>query len=189
MKKKLFCVMLVFMLVLLSGCSDIYFSPARFVLDSDYAKRLVTNFAEEIVEEYEYISTPTIELNIGDMKYARDSFSGKVSENYTISVDSNGSLILYKYSKTRKGKYDLFNSEIVLTGHYICANYNDKAIAFCEETENGRYYLLSYEFETGDVRYHADLEELYSFFDLDKSKWFVCCKLYKDMLQYDDSFR
>lgn len=183
MKKKLFCVMLVFMLVLLSGCSDIYFSPARFVLDRDYAKKQVMDTIEALAEDYEYMSTPIIDLNVGDRQSARDGFSEKVSENCTIDIDSNGGLDLYKYSKTRKGKYDLFNREIVLTGHYICANYNDKAIAFCEETENGRYYLLSYEFETGDVRYHADLEELYSFFDLDKSNWFVCCKLYKDMPQ------
>ncbi len=182
MKKRIFCIILVFMLVLLSGCSDIYFSPARFVLDRDYAKKQVTDTIKALAEDYEYMSMATIDLNVGDRQSVWDGFSEKVSENCTINIDSNGGLGLYKYSEDRKDKYNILNDNMVLTGHYICANYNDKAIAFCEEKEDGRYYLLSYEFETGDVRYHANLEELYSFFDLDKSKWFVCCKLYKDML-------
>ena len=181
MKKRIFCIILVFMMVLLSGCSDNYFSPVRFVFDKDYAKKQVTDIIEGLAADYEYMSTPTIELNVGDRQSVRDGFSEKVSEDYIININMNGDLCLYKYSKDRKGKYDLFNDELTLTGHYVYANYNNKAIAFCEEKEDGGHYLLSYEFETGDTRYHATLEELYSFFDLDKSKWFVCCRLYKDM--------
>ena len=166
-------------MVLLSGCSDNYFSPARFVFDKDYAKKQVTDIIEGLAEDYEYMLIPTIDLNVGDRQSVWDGFSEKISENYIIDVDMNGGVCLYKYPKDRKDS-DIWG-EPVLTGHYVYANYNNKAIAFCEEKEDGGHYLLSYEFETGDIRYHATLEELYSFFDMDKNKWFVCCKMYKDM--------
>ena len=180
MKKRIFCIILVFMMVLLSGCSDNYFSPVRFFFDKDYARKQVTDIIEGLAEDYEYMSIPTIDLNVGDRQSVWDGFSEKISENYIIDVDRNGGVCLYKYPKDRKDS-DIWG-EPVLTGHYVYANYNNRAIVFCEEKEDGGHYLLSYEFETGDTRYHATLEELYSFFDMDKSKWFVCCKMYKDML-------
>lgn len=181
MKKKLLCAVLAFMLVVLCGCSDNYFSPVRFLFDQDYAQKLVGDFIEDLARERDYMSTPTIELEIGDRQSVIDGFSEKIAENYFIRVDRHSYLYLYKCSEDHK--YDELS---ILTGHYVFANYNDKAIAFCEETASGSHYLLSYEFETGDVLYYKSSEELYAAFDFDESKWFKCCDLYDEIPYYED---
>ena len=75
MKKKLLCAVLAFMLVILCGCSDNYFSPVRFLFDQDYAQKLVGDFIEDLARERDYMSTPTIELEIGDRQSVIDGFS------------------------------------------------------------------------------------------------------------------
>lgn len=80
MKKKLLCAVLAFMLVILCGCSDNYFSPVRFLFDQNYAEKLVSAFIEELASEYEYMMTPTIELEIGDRQSGIDGFYEKVAE-------------------------------------------------------------------------------------------------------------
>ena len=181
MKKKLLCAVLAFMLVILCGCSDNYFSPVRFLFDQNYAQKLVSAFIEELASEYEYMMTPTIELEIGDRQSVIDGFYEKVAENYTIDVDRHSYVYLYRFSGGQK-----YVGLEVLKGHFVYANYNDKAIAFCEETASGSHYLLSYEFETGDVLYYKSSEELYAAFDFDESKWFKCCNLYDEIPYYED---
>lgn len=181
MKKKLLCAVLAFMLVILCGCSDIYLSSVRFLFDQDYAEKVISAFIEELADEQEYEWSPIIDLEIGERKDYIDGFYERVAENYTIEVDRHSYVCLYRFSGGQK-----YVGLEVLKGHFVYANYNDKAIAFCEEAENGRRYVLSYEFETGDVLYYKSSEELYAAFDFDESKWFRCCDLYDGIPYYED---
>ena len=161
MKKKLLCVILAFMLVILCGCS-----------------------AEDIITEgfaLLFSSKPISEMEVGERYSERDCFIEKLPCNYVCYVDYSSYMSLYKIPEDWVGEYDIYTKKPVMKDHYIFANYTDNAIAFCREGGTGTIRWIGFDFNTGESKFYDSLEEISSELGLDEEKWFKCCHSYDEL--------